>query len=301
MDKCSDFGFALLLYNIRMPNLVSPFRIEQICLQEFGFFIRRHRRYLVTCLAIYFYSLFSWQRTRLLRAGHCLFQHVDDVLDGDRVVGMPALAYVDHLLCEIETGHYRCTSPISALACYVFSEADARLTEDRNIRAALLQLIETMRFDRQRLDARLTLSEAALRAHHHQTFIHSMDVSLMMVDSSLRATDVPEMVEALAWASPMRDLSADLRCGLINVPQEVIAQAQAEGARSLDYTALIVTPAVRAWLRREFQRGQENLCALPKRLRKLWRKRGALEIFAFFIEIRRYALVYARRHREILE
>lgn len=274
-----------------MPNL----DIEKICLQEFGCFIRRHRRYLVTFLAIYGYSLFSWRRMRLLRAGHCLFQHVDDVLDGDRPVSVPALTYVDNLLREIESGHYDLKSPISALACYVFTEADARLRDGQNIRAALLGLITTLRFDRERMDARLQHPEAILRAHHRQTFIYSMDVSLMMIDSPLRAADVPEMVDALAWVSPMRDLPADLQRGLINIPLDVLA-----GAGSLDYTGLIALPAVRAWMCREFERGQASLRALPQRLWSHWPKRGTLEIFAFFVEIQRYAVAYQRRHHDIL-
>lgn len=284
-----------------MSHSLSLLRIERICLDEFGFFIRRHRRYLVTFLAIYFYSLFSWQRLRLLRAGHCLFQHIDDVLDGDRLVDMPALAYVDKLLGEIDSGHYDLASPISVLACYVFTEADARLREGMDIRATLLGLITTLRFDRLRLDGRLQFAEAVLREHHRQTFIYSMDVSLMMVDSPLRAADVPEMVGALAWVSPIRDLPDDLARGLINVPQEVLTQAGREEVNSLDYTALIATPAVQDWVRREFHLGQENLRAVPRRLRKLWKKRGALEILAFFLEINRYAGWYARKHRAILD
>jgi hypothetical protein len=284
-----------------MSHSPGLLRIEQICLDEFGCFIRRHRRYLVTFLAIYFYSLFSWRRLRLLRAGHCLFQHIDDVLDGDRLVDMPALAYVDKLLGEIDSGQYDLASPISVLACYVFSEADARFNVGTDIRAGLLGLIKTLRFDRLRLDGQMQLAEAVLREHHHQTFTYSMDVSLMMVDSTLRAADVPEMVSALAWVSPMRDLPDDLQRGLINVPLEVLEQAQREGAQSLDYTALIATPAVQNWMRREFRLGQQNLRGVPKRLRKLWKKRGALEILAFFLEIRRYAGWYARKHRAILE
>ncbi len=283
-----------------MPDLVSPLRIEKICLQEIGFFIRRHRRYFFTFLAIYFYSLFSWRRMRLLRAGHCFIQHIDDVLDGDRVVDLPALAYVDNLLLEIETGRYRPASPISTLACFIFTEADSRLRDNSNIRAELLDLIRVLRLDRQRLDARLPLSEAALSEHHRQTFTYSINASLMMVDSSLRAADVPEMVGALAWVSPMRDLQNDLQRGLINIPLDVIEQARHEGVDGFDYNALIATHAVRAWIRREFRRGQENLHALPKRLRKLWRKRGALEIFAFFVEIQRYAMAYAHKHRAVL-
>ena len=284
-----------------MSHSLSLLRIERICLDEFGFFIRRHRRYLVAFLAIYFYSLFSWRRMALLRAGHCLIQHLDDVMDGDRPVDVHPFVYVDDLLRQIESGEYDLTRPIPALACFVFAEADARCKAGTDIRAELLGLINTLRFDRQRLDARAVLSKAALEEQHRRTFVYSINVSLMMVDSSLRADDVPEMVGAFLWCSPMRDLSDDLQRGLINVPLEVLEQARREGAQSLSYDALIATPVVRAWMRQEFQHGQQNLDAVPKRLRKLWKKRGALEILAFFLEIKRYAGLYARKHRAILD
>ncbi len=276
-------------------------RIEKICLDEFGFFIRRHRRYLVTFLAIYFYSLFSWRRLALLRAGHCLIQHLDDVLDGDRPVDVHPLVYVDNLLRQIESGEYNLTQPISALACFVSAEADSRLKAGTDIRATLLALIKTLRFDRERLDAHAVLSKAELEEQHRRTFVYSINVSLMMVDSSLRADDIPEMVGAFLWCSPMRDLHDDLQRGLINVPREVAEQAQREGAQSLTYDALIATPAVHTWIQQEFQLGQQNLQAVPTRLKKYWNKRGALEILAFFLEIKRYARLYVRKHRAIVE
>ena len=284
-----------------MHNTIHPLRIEKICLDQFGFFIRRHRRYLVVFLALYCYCLFSWRRTALLRAGHCLIQHLDDVLDGDRLVDVHPLAYVDDLLRQVESGHYELTLPISTLACFVFAEADARCGQDADIRSELLALIRTLCFDRQRLDARMLLPQATLAEQHCRTFIHSINVSLMMVDSRLRAEDVPEMVGALAWCSPMRDLPDDLRRGLVNIPLEVIEQARREGVETLGYDALIATHAVRAWLRQEFQRGQENLRTVPRRLRKLWPKRGVLEIWAFYVEVERYAARYARKHKALLD
>jgi hypothetical protein len=56
-----------------------------------------------------------------------------------------------------------------------------------------------------------------------------------------------------------------------------------------------------AWIRQEFQCGQENRRAVLKRLRKFWKKRGTFEILAFFLEIERYAALYIRKHRAILE
>jgi len=283
-----------------MSHLPGLPRIEKICLDEFGFFIRRHRRYLVAFLAIYFYSLFAWRRMALLRAGHCIIQHLDDVLDGDRPVDVAPLVYVDDLLGQIENGEYDLTRPIPALTCFVFAEADARCKAGADIRAELLGLIKTLRFDRERLDGHAVLSKAALEEQHRRTFFHSINVSLMMVDSSLRAHDIPEMVGAFLWCSPMRDLPDDLQRGLINVPLEVLEQARREGAQSLSYDALIATPVVCAWMRQEFQIGQQNLRAIPNRLLKLWKKRGVLEILAFFLEIKRYAGLYARKHRTIL-
>lgn len=211
------------------------------------------------------------------------------------------LVYVDDLLRQIENDEYDLTRPIPALACFVFAEADSRCKAGTNIRAELLALIKTLRFDRQRLDARTVLSKVELEEQHRRTFVYSINVSLMMVDFSLRVDDVPEMVGALVWVSPMRDLPDDLQRGLINVPLEVLEQAWREGAQSFNYDVLVATPVVCAWMRQEFQRGQQNLQVVPKRLRKCWKKRGALEILAFFLEIKRYAGWYARKHHAILD
>lgn len=270
--------------------MLSPNRIERICLHEFGHFIRRHRRYFITFLAIYFYSLFSWDRLRLLRAGHCLAQHLDDVLDGDRIVDAPPLDYLDDLIRQIESDDYHLNASIPTLACFIFRRADPPL------RAELLALFRTLRADRERFEARRLLPRSQLEELHRNTFVHSMNVSLMMVGSTLRASDVPEMVGALSWVSPLRDLREDLARGLVNIPLEVLSDAE-----DLKYDALITSPSIRVWIREEFQKGQKHLRAVPKRLRSHFPKRGVLEIWAFYFEISRYAVRYIRKHREILE
>src|SRR5262245_19264492 len=71
-------------------DFLDALHVEMLCVREVTRFARRHRRYLLTGIAIWGYSLRRWRRTRLLRAGFCLTQHIDDVLDGDRrVVGDP--------------------------------------------------------------------------------------------------------------------------------------------------------------------------------------------------------------------
>jgi len=284
-----------------MAELLDPVKIEKICLREFLFFVRRNRRYSITFLAIYFYSLFGWRRTRLLRACHCLAQHIDDVLDGDRKIDRPPLDYIDELLDQIETGEYDLNSPISTLACFVFNEAGVRSTANKNIRVELLSLFKTLRVDRQRLDKHMPFPKEKLDEQHRMTFIHSINVSLMITDSNLLASDVPEMVGALCWVSPMRDLREDLQRGLINIPLEVLEQACGKDPLSFDYDELVAALPIQNWIRQEFQRGQKSLSAIPMRLRTLFPKRGAFEIWAFYLEIKRYAARYARDNRAILE
>jgi hypothetical protein len=225
----------------------------------------------------------------LLRAGHCLAQHIDDVLDGDRNVGIPPLDYLDDLIRQIEADDYGLDASIPALACFVFQEANPSL------KAELLALFHTLRLDRERFESRRLLTQAELNELHNNTFVHSMNASLMMVGSSLRACDFPEMVGALSWVSPMRDLRDDLARGLINVPLEVL-----NGGKNLDYDCLIEQSSIRAWIRDEFNKGQACLQALPRKLRSHFPKRGVLEIWAFYFEISRYAVRYKRKYREIL-
>lgn len=279
---------------ITKPKMINPFVIEWICLREFDYFIRRNRRYFITFVAIYLYSIFSWNRLRLLRAGHCLTQHIDDVLDDDRIVDFAPLDYIDDLMRQVELHDYHLKTPISILACYVFTEADARYKGDNDLRGELLELFKTLRKDRERFEAKRPLLRAEVDNQHRRTFVHSISASLMMVDSKIRAADTPEMVGALSWASPMRDLQDDLQRGLINIPLEVIEQAESEGLHTLIYDELIATSAVKTWIKQEFKTGWEHLMNMPKRLRTLGFQRGTVEIWAFYMEIKRYARRYAK-------
>ncbi len=275
-------------------SLRSTWLIEKYCWQESAFFIQRNRRYLVTLLALYIYSLSGWRRLRILRVGHCLAQHIDDVLDGDRRVDKPPLVYVDELLRQIQSGDYNMSEPIPVLAQYVFSEASPAMRDE------FLALIEILCFDRVRRDARQILGRDELAEHHRRTFTHSMNIALMMVGSPIRANDVPEMVTALSWVSPMRDLRVDYMDGLINIPREVLEQVQYADLAGAEYDYLASTTAVQDWIQFEYIQVCNCLAALPVRLKSMWNLRGALEIFAFYLEIRRYSVRYGQLRQNSL-
>jgi hypothetical protein len=99
------------------------------------------------------------------------------------------------------------------------------------------------------------MSAETLAEHHRKTFRLSLDLTLIAAGSNLRAEDAPELVEALSWCSPVRDLREDLAKGLINIPAEVLA-----GVPGIEETnALLASEPVRAWLRAEHGRAVRRL------------------------------------------
>src|SRR5262249_3228026 len=59
--------------------------IEWLCVRECLRFSRRHPRYLLIFLILYWHSLWHWRKTHAVRCGFCFLQLYDDIMDGDRV------------------------------------------------------------------------------------------------------------------------------------------------------------------------------------------------------------------------
>jgi membrane-associated phospholipid phosphatase len=255
-------------------DFLDSLRLEILCLRELALFTRRHLRYLLTGLAIWSHSLRRWRETRLLRTGFCLAQHIDDVLDGDRPISGDPVAYARGLL-RGKPG------PLAPLAEHVLAELDRRGGREK-----LEELIEVLIEDRRRMDARRTLSAATLAAHHRKTFRLSLDLTLIAAGSDLRAEDAPELVDALAWCSPIRDLEEDLAKGLINIPEEVLAQVPGESLS--DLRSLLASEPVKAWLREEHRKA-----ILPPRP-------GDSVLSTLHRALATYEKKYRRRHPDLM-
>jgi membrane-associated phospholipid phosphatase len=264
-------------------DFLEALQIETLCVRELVLFARRHRRYLLTGLAIWGYSLRRWRQTRLLRAGFCLAQHIDDVLDGDRRVQGDPVAYVRGLL-DGEPG------PLVALSGFVIAELKRRDGHEK-----LDALVEVLIEDRRRMDARKTMPAAALATHHHKTFSLSLDLTLIAIGSDLRAEDAPDLIDALSWCSPIRDLDEDLAKGLINIPEEVLARVPGPvGPRTL-----LAAEPIKAWLREEHRRGVESLAAGPSPSRRTGARSddpGWAVLSSFHRALAAYEKKYRRRH-----
>src|SRR5436305_3411666 len=281
-------------------EVLESLRIEALCLREFAWFVWRHPRYLVMFFALFRASVPRWRRTRVLRATYCLAQHVDDVLDGDRKIkGDPeayVLAVVGGLRGEAPFG----STTADQLAAFVGAELGRFESEREDARdhprSDLVKLFEVLLEDRRRMDARRTLSAEALAEQHRLTFSYSLNLTLILAGSGLRAGDAPDVIAALAWCSPVRDLEADLKKGLINVPAEVLARAGWNGDPAILATALD-TAAVQDWLRAEHRRGAAAIQNLGSRLNDVAAPKAKAILSRLHRALAVYEKKYRRRHR----
>jgi membrane-associated phospholipid phosphatase len=247
--------------------------IEGLCFKEFAHFALRHPRYLLVAAALI-------RETRLLRAAYCLAQHVDDVLDGDRKVKADPEAYVQAVLRILRGMAPEGRSAAEQLAEFVAAKAG---DEERR---ELIALFEVLLEDRRRMDARQAWSAAELAEHHRKTFFYSFDLTFRFAGAGLRAGDVPELIDALAWVSPIRDLEKDFQKGLYNVPREVLEEA----------SGCLDAPAVREWLRSEHRRGAAAIEALGVRLGSVSDPRGRQILGAFHGALAAYERQYRRKN-----
>ena len=311
--------------------VLNALRIEALCLREVWLFTRRHPRYLLTALALWVHSLPRWRATRLLRASWCLAQQVDDVLDGDRKIKGDPEAYVERLIRGMQEGTPAGDEPEAVLAAFVWYGLSTMETETDDPRGDLLALFARLRLDRRRMDAREVWSAAALEEQHRETFERSLNLTLLLDGAELRAADVPELVAALAWCSPVRDLEKDLAKGLINIPAEVLEPltprpplpsppAARERGRTAKTKAGIWSgwrrpspggwegmgegsgvrgPAVQAWLAEEHRRGAMAIAALGRRLPEVRDRRSRDVLTALHRALASYEKKYRRRHPNV--
>ena len=94
---------------------------------------------------------------------------------------------------------------------------------------------------------------------------------LLGTDSQLRASDVPHLVNALAWCSVVRDWDEDQALGLVNVP------------------AAVWPDGVAAWRRQRYLAALEDMNLAEKEIAALAGRPGHKLLSVFLRSIRRYA------------
>ena len=294
-------GVAVVWRRTSREEVLESLRIDALCLRELAWFVRRHPRYLLVGFALVRASLPRWREGRGLRAAYCLAQHVDDVLDGDRrLKNVDPEAYAADVIRQIQGEEPWGEATAAQLARFVTAEMARVETVGVDPRGELVALFQTLLEDRRRMMARRPRSAAALAEQHRRTFFYSLDLTLILAGSSLRAVDAPDLVAALSWCSPTRDLERDLEGGLINIPAEVLARVGWNGdPRTLKLT--LDTSAVRDWLRGEHLRGAAAIQELGARLDALADPKGRAILSTLHRALAVYERKYRRRHPDLSE
>ncbi len=218
LDVLGGIALALLVHATCFERLVKfdlaeALRTEWLVFTDFVRFALRHRRYALIDAVLYALAFPNFRERRVLRTGFALLQVVDDVLDGDRPATDP-LKLAARVAEELSEGSFS-TDHLGRLTAAFHRDAPAAAVP------VAIELIHTMMRDRARVEARARWSEDALREQLRRTFIGSLDVLLICGGSTLRAADVPALVEVMGWCSAVRDLEKDLGKGLCNVPDGV--------------------------------------------------------------------------------
>ena len=228
-----------------------------LLLREQATFARRHRRYALISLILALYRIRRPKRGGLMVAGYCFLQAFDDLMDGDRPLPPKAcgngvsenpVAEADRLISEWQRGVFDTHDHYSRLAACFRGRLNAVLPPD-TAREAVFQtasLLHTMRRDRLRADAAEIWPAAALAAHHHATFADSLDLLFAAAGASSRSRDLPELADALAWCSVMRDLRQDLAAGIVNIPAEILNRNDKPSERPSSPSSNCVPPPRRA-------------------------------------------------------
>lgn len=212
-------AMAMIYSRVERSEFLDALHIELLCVRQCAIFARRHLRYALIFAIIWGASLRQWRRYRVVRTGFCAAQWIDDLLDGDRPSSHEPLQIIDDLLRQIE-GRSFASDELSRLTATFVNDLERC---DAHAVDTFLALVREMRRDRERAMSRAVWPNAELEEHHQRTFQLSIDLMLIVSGCSARAVDVPHLVTALAWCSVFRDLDADLRAGIVNIPAEVLA------------------------------------------------------------------------------
>ena len=290
LDVVAGFLLAVLVWRgvgtwARKPMVLVALDVELLCLRDMWLFGRRHHRYWLIALSLVYDSLPRWRKNRVLRTGFCFLQHIDDLLDGDRPTHREPLEIVDEIVQAIQSGHYGSEGLMRLARAFL---VDVREAGGEPAVNNVLALLAVMRRDRCRVIDGALFKQEALRTHHRETFRLSIDLMLTAKKAQLRAQDVPELIELLAWCSTMRDLREDLQAGIINIPEEVLEAGRVEGLSSLDYAAVVASKAVQVWLSDECRHANELLLATERRLSAIGDQPGVSSLCIFARSIRSF-------------
>lgn len=261
--------------------------MEWLCFKQHLHFSLRNSRYLTIALAQYFYSFFNWKKAQNLRFTFCTLQLIDDLLDGDRKCKIEPLQYIELLKIAIKKNQFDSSNLHTMTKILLLQIKTFRYSTEALY--AFEQLIDIMISDRKRVLSKTILTKKELELQHNTTFKYSMDIVLIAIESPLRSSDMPEILEIFGWCSTVRDLEDDLSKDLINIPLEITSNIL--NFENFSIKQKSSHPLVRSWLSEETKKAKTLFLECDDKMKILKHRHGSFIFKIFLNSMKKYTRV----------
>lgn len=227
--------------------------------------VREPKKYAGLVAGFYLLSLKDCEVGKAIRTSYLFFRHIDDLLDEPKERTDGQLDYVLDLRHQVESGSFNGNPKIAELAKYSLEVLEKKARPTDNPRQDFVDVIDAMVFDYKRSKERRMLSKEELANYYHDTFFPIVNLTLIGLGSRFRATDIPTLSYCYGRVYTARDLEEDWQRGVINVPAEILKEAELTQHSPIEEVK--ENTIVTGWLRSELLGSQPELLALKDQLK----------------------------------
>lgn len=223
------------------------------------------KKYVGLVVGLYLLSLKDYEVGKVTRANYLFLRHIDDFLDESQERTDSKLQYVLNLRDQVETRNFNGNPKIAELAKYSIEVLERKARPSDNPRRDFLNVIDAMIFDYKRAGERLVLSEEELGNYYRGTFFPVVNLTLIGLGSQFRASDVPTLSYGQGKVFSVRDLKEDWQRGVINIPKEILQQAQLD--QNSPISQITKNATTKAWLYNELVESRKELIGVKDQLK----------------------------------
>lgn len=248
-------------------TIESLTRTEYLSGRETINLVFRRPNFWNTTVGLYGLTVTGFEHGRLMRASYLPIRFIDDLLDGD-VKGMKdPLGYTLQVQKEIETGPMVYSNRTSELIQRALVELERKAHLDDEPRKDFIRTIDIILFDYYRVMDRQALKQEVLDHYYSWLFDPARNISLIAMDSQLRAINIPTLSIAQGRIYSIRDIENDWIRGIINIPQELLNKVGLTSNSS--YKQIISNPEIKQWINNTLLQTKPELLELKYYLKNL--------------------------------
>lgn len=189
-------------------------------------------------------------------------REIDDIADGDKELPQGYATFSelqDALNTAMDTNKY----PPSGVGVLLRGTVrDMREYHNVDVREDLSAFLDAMAYEQQRRLNKTISTREELYQLYQNSFGIPQNIAFIGAGSRVRSYDIPELAELQGRIYAVRDLSDELKHGIIFVPQEVLPLGMTADQLCSDYHAL---PEIRAWIQEEISEGKRMIAKLREK------------------------------------